>query len=84
MAASSTTTTPGSSHRSHKQSPIASPVTSKEQQLVINVFQYFQKEKENKGKPLLRKDAMLQKSSKATGVSRTSVKRVLTKQSSQR
>ena len=48
-----------------------------EQQMVVNVLGYFQKEHENGGKPFHKANAVVLKTSQATGVSMNSLQRIV-------
>ena len=43
---------------------------------MVNVLDYFKKEHENGGKPLYKENAVVLKTSQATGVSMSSVQRI--------
>ena len=52
------------------------PVNSRQQNIILNVVNYFVKEKENGGKPLYRSHAIVSKTAAATGFSSTYVRKL--------
>ena len=52
------------------------PVNSKQQNIILNVVNYFVKEKENGGKPLYRSHAIVSKTAAATGLSSTYIRKL--------
>ena len=51
-------------------------VNSKQQNIILNVVDYFVKEKENGGKPLYRSHAIVSKTVAATGFSSTNIRKL--------
>ena len=52
------------------------PVNSRQQNIILNVANYFVKEKENWGKPLYRSHAIVSKTAAATGFSSTYIRKL--------
>ena len=70
--ASNTPPLPGGSKRSKGK-----PISSQEQQIILNVGEYFKKEWENGNKPMLRANAVIAKTAAATKFGLGSVTKIL-------
>ena len=63
---------PGCSKRKRGKS-----VSVEEQQIILNVAKYFQEERKSGNKPQIRAGAVIAKTAAATGVSKTSLRKVV-------